>query len=228
MTLLEAIDARTSRRTYAGAPVDAERAAKLRALIDEANAASGLAIRFIADGASAFGKLSKSYGMFRGVRSLVALVGKKGTPDLFERIGYQGERIALEATRLGLGTCWVGGTLDRNDPALKIADDETLAAVITVGDVPADKTTKERLIARLTHRETKSIVKFYVADVADPPAGFLAGVAAVMKAPSAMNRQSVRVSLKDGEVSLYTEIDDDAGKMDLGIAKAHFEIARGM
>jgi nitroreductase len=226
MTLLEAIDARTSRRTYLGTPVDAERAAKLRALIDEANAASGLSIRFIDDGASAFGKLSKSYGMFRGVRSLVALVAKKNTPELFEKIGYQGERIVLEATRLGLGTCWVGGTLDRNNPALKIADDETLAAVITVGDVPADKTTKERLITRLTHRSAKPIEKFYVADVATPPAWFLAGVTAVMKAPSAMNRQSVRVTLKGEAVTLHTEIDDDAGKMDLGIAKAHFEIGR--
>lgn len=51
--------------------------------------------------------------MFSGVNSYFAMAGRRADLCLREKVGYWGEKLVLEATRLGLGTCWVGGTFDR-------------------------------------------------------------------------------------------------------------------
>src|SRR5680860_1853316 len=53
-------------------------------------------------------------------------------------IGYAGEAVVLEATRLGLGTCWVGGFFDPALAAglLELRDGERIAAVSPLG-IPA-------------------------------------------------------------------------------------------
>ena len=50
-------------------------------------------------------------------------------------IGYAGEAVVLEATRLGLGTCWVGGFFDPALAAglLELRDGERIAAVSPLG-----------------------------------------------------------------------------------------------
>ncbi len=226
MTLLEAIDARTSRRTYEGKPLAPADITALRALIDKANKADGLAIKLIEDAQDTFGKLSKSYGMFSGVRSVIVIAGKKGSPDLYRKLGYRGEMIVLEATRLGLGTCWVSGTYDRDDPALSVADGEVIAAVVAIGHASEKKSLKEKLISGLAHGREKPIEKMYAAD-RDPPEWFLEGVRAAFKAPSAINLQPARFRLEGDQAFAFTTRDDETGNIDLGIACAHFEIASG-
>ena len=39
----------------------------------------------------------------------VAFIGDMNTPNVHARTGYIGEGVILEATSLGLNTCWVGG-----------------------------------------------------------------------------------------------------------------------
>jgi len=240
MTLLEAIDRRTSRRTYLGRPVVAERAEALRALVDECNAASGLAIRFVEDGGAAFDGIGKSYGMFKGVKSLFVLAGRADLPRLYEKLGYYGERLALEATRLGFGTCWVGGTFDRAEAAIAPRDGERLLAVVTVGEAPPDKTMKEKLIFGLSHRKTRPATDFYRSDVDPAPDWFLAGIEAVRKAPSAINRQPARFALAGDSVTAYVDAPSATDRqadfarrevvefVDLGIAELHFELASGL
>src|SRR5674536_262729 len=43
-----------------------------------------------------------------------AFIGPKGSET---QVGYVGEAFILEATRLGLGTCWVAGMFDRKTAA---------------------------------------------------------------------------------------------------------------
>lgn len=223
MTLLEAIDARSSRRTYDGTPLSPADARAIRALICEANAASGLALALVESG-DAFSRLSKSYGMFSGVPALVAVAGKRDCPDLFYRLGYRGERIVLEATRLGLATCWVSGTFDR--AALGTGEDEILAAVIAIGRAPQRKSAKERLIARLTGKKGPPAERYYESD-SEPPEWFLAGVRAALAAPSAMNVKHARFRFAAGKAEAYVVRESDMRSLDLGIAVSHFEIAAG-
>lgn len=228
MTNLEAIQARTSRRTYLSTPIEAVKVAELNLLIDQYNATGDLNMFLLLNGSAVFSSLTKSYGLFKGVNAVFVLKGPEGNPNLKEKLGYYGELLVLEATKLGLGTCWVGGTFDHNHKLLQVAEGERLVSVITVGYVPLEQTLKEKMIFNAVHRKTKSLAALYESDIPTPE-WFLAALLAVQIAPSAMNSQKVTFQLTDEEdesVVTATVPDNYAADMiDLGIAKLHFEIA---
>ncbi|MEG2070058.1 MAG: nitroreductase family protein, partial [Bacteroidales bacterium] len=135
MNLLEAIDARKSRRTYFNIPIEKEKAAILQDLITTFNVESTLTMTFIEDAREAFNSIGKSYGMFKGVCSVMVMKGLKADFHLKEKVGYYGERLILEATCLKLGTCWVGATFDKNNILFAVPEEEELICVIPVGCV---------------------------------------------------------------------------------------------
>lgn len=223
MTDLEAIHLRYSRRSYRDIPISAADLDILQAALVRCNKESGLNIQLIEDGSSAFKGLLKSYGMFSGVRSFIALVGKPEDTNLKEKAGYYGELLVLEATKLGLGTCWVGGTYDRKHCPCTIGEEEALVSVITVGYALEKQDFREKLIYKLTHRKSKPLAEFYTAD-AKVPDWFLSGMEAVRKAPSAVNAQPVRAKYhNNGRVTLFVKDPGQYRLVDLGIAKLHFE-----
>lgn len=226
MTELEAIQVRTSRRSYQSTPIEQEKIDKLRSLIEECNAQSGLHIQFVEDGSAAFSSFTKSYGMFSGVRSLFAMVADVSDPHHLEKIGYFGERLVLRATMLGLATCWVGGSFDRSACPCELRENEKLVCVITVGYATKQVGIKERSLYRLTHLASKKVDQLYSADQT-PPDWIMEGVKAVSLAPSAINRKPVRVRYIDGRVLIGFDKLDVSCFIDLGIAKYHFELAAG-
>ena len=110
---LKAIDERCSRRTYITKDIEVEKVNSLQRCIKNLNEMSGLNLQLQLNGPELFKGFSSSYGMLKGVGAYFALVGSKDDKDLLEKVGYFGEILALEATALGLGTCWIGGTYDR-------------------------------------------------------------------------------------------------------------------
>ncbi|MCI8646533.1 MAG: nitroreductase [Firmicutes bacterium] len=228
MNLIQAIEIRKSRRAYDPSPISPKQAALLKSRIDEYNQKSGLSIRFLEDGSFAFSGIRKSYGMFSGVRSLFIMKGPKKDPNLKEKIGYFGELLILEATVLGLGTCWVGGTFDRS--GIRTGEDEELVCVITVGNIPSSQSLKERLIYKAIHRKTKSIqelCQLQGSPDAPFPAWLKTAVKAVRKAPSTRNTQKVMFLEKAGILQAYVPDTYKFDRVDLGIAKLHFELAAG-
>ena len=152
---VSAIHQRISRRSYLPAPIEEEKLAVLKEEIEKANRESGLTITLLEDGSEAFDGV-KSYGMFSGVRSLIVLKGFEETEHLREKAGYYGERLVLAATALGLGTCWVGGTFDKESEVFALQKGEQIVCVITVGHV-AQSSLKEKVIRGVMHRKTKPI-----------------------------------------------------------------------
>lgn len=148
------------------------------------------------------------YGKFSGVKNYVALVGKK---DADEKIGYYGEKIALKAQTLGLNSCWVALTYKKIKTAFAVRSDEKLYCVLTLG-YGANQ--------GVAH---KSKAYEEVASSGEAPEWFKEGVQAALLAPTAMNQQKFRFTYENGKVNrkagfgFYT-------KIDLGIAKYHFEI----
>lgn len=226
MTDIEAISLRHSRRGYLDTPIKAESVRILQTAIDEYNKISGLSIQFVEHGQDAFKGFNLGYGMFSGVRSYIAIVGKKNDSNLLEKAGYYGEKLVLEATKLGLGTCWVGGTFNKNRTACTIGNNETLAILITIGNVEEKKGLKENLLYKLAHRGTKAIEQMYTADT-EAPDWFLRGMEAVQKAPSAINLQPVLFHYQKGSVTAEVKTVTHLQLVDLGIAKLHFEIGSG-
>ena len=190
----------------------------------EANLQYGMDMTLLEDDPDAFGGVTNSYGMFSGVRSLFVVAGWTNEPNLQERAGYAGERVVLEATKLGLGTCWVGGTYNRERVLASVQPGHTLVAVITVGHVKEAPGLLEKTVGRVGADKRKTTEEMMQAD-GTPPAWFTAGVEAATYAPSNEGRQPVRFAWKGGVATAAVPDDNELQRVELGIAKLHFEIA---
>lgn len=225
MTLLEAIDERRSRRLYSSQPIESAIVTQLLEFIDTYNAESGMSIRFVEDGSAAFSSFRKSYGLFSGVRSLLVLAGPENDPHLKEKAGYYGEKLVLQATVLGLGTCWVGGTFDTKHIQELLRSGDALLGVIPIGYVES-LSFKEKMVHQMVAGKSKSIEQLLMSE-SKVPSNILEGIKAAQKAPSAANRQPVRFQYINNILTVYTSDDGKFNLVDLGIVKAHFELAAG-
>lgn len=225
MTHFEAIENRRSRRLYLDSPIESQQVDVLQGFIEKYNKESGLTIRFVEDGSAAFKGFMKSYGLFSGVRSVLALCGKKSDVNLKEKVGYYGELLVLEAIRMDLSACWVGGTFDRKTTLVELPEDESLVCVITIGK-SEELSFKEKMIHQMVARKSKSIDQMLISDVKTPE-WLIEGIKAVQKAPSAVNHQPVLFEFKEDILTASVEDDGKFNLVDFGIAKSHFEIAAG-
>lgn len=211
MDLIKAMNVRHSVRQYKNKPLDAEVIMALQKEIENCNAESGLHIQLVTNEPKAFDGLMAHYGKFSGVTNYIAMIGKKGA-DLEEKCGYYGERLVLRAQQLGLNTCWVAMTYTKIKTAFSVEQGEKLCIVISLGFGATQG---------MAHK-SKSFEKVAKTE-GQIPDWFRNGVEAALLAPTAMNQQKFqfvldgsRVSAKAG-IGFYT-------KIDLGIAKYHFEI----
>ena len=227
MNLEEAVEVRRSRRTYDPTPIDPASLEKLEQLIAQYSKEAGLRIELVLNNGDAFGGLLKSRGLFSGVRHYIGLIKTEGDPFSVEKLGYYGQLLMLNATAMGLGSCWVGGSFDRSSCPFTLLAEETIACVIVIGNAVEGFSIKEKLIQNIIHRKSKDFEEMYVSDC-DVPAWFIAGMKAVQKAPSAINRQPVLFSYKSGKAGAGIEGTlDDGFYIDLGIAKCNFMIGAG-
>lgn len=211
MNLMEAINARHSVRQYKNKPLDAELILALQKEIESCNAESDLHIQLVTNEPKAFSGFMAHYGKFSGVTNYIAMIGKKGA-DLEEKCGYYGERLVLRAQQLGLNTCWVAMTYTKIKTAFSVEKGEKLCIVISLGFGETQG---------MAHK-SKSFEEVVTAQ-GKIPDWFRNGVEAALLAPTAMNQQKFKFILDGNKVSakagfgFYT-------KIDLGIAKYHFEI----
>ena len=226
MTLLHAIDHRRSRRKYLPGPIDAQTREALQALAAEYSEKSGARIELVFDNPAAFDGLRKTYGMLSGVRNYAGLIVNPGDKQAVERLGYYGELLMLHAVSMNLGACWVGGSFDRACCPFTLTGGEEIICTVSLGPTKEKNSLRESLIYGITHRKTKTAEQMMTAD-APVPGWFMDGMLAVQKAPSAVNRQSVLFSYKDGVVSARVENPGSMTLLDFGIAKLHFELGAG-
>ena len=223
MTNVEAILVRVSNRKYLDRSLTEDETSQLHKIISAANQVSGLRMQLITDHPDAFSSLRSSYGMFSGVRNMIALVGPGDLPNFKERCGYYGQKVLLGATTLELGTCWVCGTYDRSKVPCQMKKGDVLCGVIVVGPVAPQPGTKEKLIRGALHRNHKSAAELS-RGMGDAPDWFQSGINAVVRAPSAMNRQAYRFTYSNGTVTVQQTEHTTYSDVDLGIAKLQFEI----
>lgn len=211
MDLLKAIDERHSVRSYLDKPIEEEKRERLAAVIAECNKESGLHVQLITDEPKAFDSFMAHYGKFFGVKNYIALIGGKGAD---EKIGYYGEKIALTAQALGLNTCWVAMTYKKIKTAFELNKGEKVYCVLSLGYGATQG----------AEHKVKTAEQVSVAD--NPPEWFNRGVAAALKAPTAMNQQKFVFTYKNGKVEASAKF-GFYSKIDLGIAKCHFELGAG-
>ena len=224
MTIEEAIKQRHSVRKYTHKPLSKEIVEILEEKIDECNEKGRLHIQLVTQETKAFTGIM-SYGKFHGVENYLVMAGKKAD-DLDERIGYYGEQLVLLAQTLGLSTCWVGLSYRKVKEAYHIEEGEKLACMIALGYGETKGVChKIKTIEQVSNATNNS------------PSWFRKGVEAALLAPTAINQQKFSFLLQSQEspgVRGRAKVLAKKGfsmvgytKMDLGIAKLHFEIGAG-
>ncbi len=213
MDVLQAMKERHSVRSYTDRPVEGRIKDDLSSYINDCNRDGQLHIQLVLDEPHAFDGFMAHYGKFSGVRNYIVLAGKK-SPDLEERCGYYGEKIVLHAQTLGLNTCWVAMTYSKGKAKFQLNADEKLCLVIAIGYGKTSGTAH-------TSKPREAVMRANT-----PPDWFLQGIDAALLAPTAMNQQKFTFTLDGNKVTAKAGM-GFYSKIDLGIAKCHFELGAG-
>lgn len=215
LTLTEAIEARRSVRSFAGATPGAD---SLPPIPPNETHMALLRPTDLAD--SRIG----TYGIIKGAPAYVAVMYDKTDDADALAAGMAGERFVLECVRRGLGTCWLGGTFNRAKVArsLGASNAARVQAVIAVGEPAAKRSVMERVMRHVAASDKrKPLSQLIIAG--DVPAALTKALDAVRLAPSAMNRQPWRFAFNgNGSVDVYADPADSFMALDTGIALCHF------
>ncbi len=233
--LTEAMKTRKSVRTFDGRPLSPQDREKLERFLSQTENPFSIPVRFVF--------LDKTEnGLSSPVLSgeplyLAAKVNR--VPHGEEALGYSLEMLVLYAWSLGIGTTWIGGTMDRAkfERAAKVGSDERMPIVTPLG-YPAKKRSVKEILMRKGVRadDRKAFGELFfdgkpgvpmAIDPSDPAAQALGNV---RWAPSAVNKQPWRVIRQGSDFHFYLQHDrgyisdavGDMQKIDMGIALCHF------
>ena len=249
-SIVEIIERRFSCRTYLDVPIEAEKRQRLGEFLSACRTGPlGTATRFELVVATEKDRRALrglgTYGLIRGATGFVLGAVSEGEKNL-EDFGYLMEQIVLQATDLGLGTCWLGGFFTRSRFAERMAldDGELMPAVVSVGYASDDRGLVDRLIRRGAGSDKRLPWEhlFFDGQLGVPVSRQAAGTYAVplemvRLGPSASNRQPWRI-VKDGDAwhfylqrmlgyyeggRLFLRM-ADLQRVDMGIAMCHFAL----
>ncbi len=233
----DAIGARVSRRRFAPQAVPAELRARLEAHIAETGALRGARACLVDDaGETLFTGVLGGYGAVSGMPLTAAFIGRDGGADEGadadsgqSDVGYLGEAFILEATGLGLGTCWIAGSFDkeRAGRVIELAPGERVVAITPLGYPTKKQPGGERLLRSAVRASARISVEKLAPGILDGtwPRWAVTAVQAARLAPSGANRQPWRFRLS-GDALVMSR----AAKLywtapiDLGIARLHLEL----
>ncbi|MBI5015336.1 MAG: nitroreductase family protein [Deltaproteobacteria bacterium] len=229
---LEAAARRVSRRRFEAAPRADSTLRRLEELCESLRPFGSARVLLVREApAGLFRGIVGASGSVRGAPHCLVMVGAE---DAAAEVGYVGEAAVLEATALGLGTCWVGGLFSREkaDSLAALGPAERAFAVSPLGRATADNELEERLMSAVARSRSRKPLSVIAPGSGEWPAWARAGVEAARLAPSALNRQPWRFSMEGGTVLVAADSDRDTyripKRLDCGIAMLHFELgARG-
>lgn len=145
MDVLAAIHHRYSVRSYSSRPVESAAQGRLLSFAENAAHLSDTPPRVaLISGVEAVNDVLTfmigSYGLVNNAPHLLVGILPEDSEEARIELGYVLEQVVLEATRSGLGTCWITGTYNakRAGSALRLASGERAAAVCTLG-YPTEK-----------------------------------------------------------------------------------------
>ncbi len=230
-----AIEKRRSRRHFdASRPIESDKLSALDTVCKQfmpfPNARSCLVTESVKD---VFKGIIGSYGKIKGAPAFIAFIGDMDSASVQEEVGYTGEGIILEATALGLNTCWVAGFFKPESVSslVEIKSNERVLAVTPVGYARRFESLEEKLMTGFgrTHRRVP-ISRLFSSLTQDSLPGWIrASIQAARLAPSAVNRQPWGFHMEDKSITVYVRIGGPefsvSKRLDCGIAMLHIEVA---
>jgi nitroreductase len=231
----EAITMRHSRRQFdRSKPVSPEIMESLRSFCREFHPFPHARTELITESADqVFKGFIGKYGKIKGADAFMAFIGDMSYPSAQEEVGYTGEGIILEATALGLGTCWVGGFF-RPEVArqlVKVRPHEKILAVTPVGYASERLSTEERIMTGFERSHRRIALPKLVTglDSQEWPSWVKISLEAARLAPSAVNRQPWGFEVGKDSVTVFVRNSTPdfsvSKRLDCGIAMLHIEVA---
>ncbi len=231
-----AIEKRRSRRQFDNTrPIEVSIGASLRAVCDDFRPFPGARACLVTESVqTVFRGIIGNYGKVRDAPAFIALIGNMERTSVQEEVGYTGEGIVLEATSLGLATCWVGLFKKTNaDSLVELQTNERVLAVVPVGYAPGSATLEEKLLTGFGHTHKRVPMEKLVSGLSleKAPEWARMAVQAARLAPSAMNRQPWGFQIGEDSITVYIRTRGPhltvSKRLDCGIAMIHIEAAAG-
>ena len=170
-----------------------------------------------------------SAGRIAGAPAYAAVIGSGRDSSTAVRVGYTGEALILEATALGLGTCWVSGMVRTAEVEKDIAlgGNEHVFAVTPLGVGERTFTAMEKIYAAaIGSRKRKPLAE--MVEGSPPFPWQIKALEAARLAPSARNRQPWRFITAPDSITVLRDAEDDGDRfprsLDCGIAMLHLEL----
>ncbi len=248
-SITDVIQKRFSCRSYSRKPICHEKMERMHSFLDTLpKTPFGTQPRIKMVAASEMDNTSlQGLGTYGFIKNPTAFIIGATSPAPFnlEDFGYIMEAIVLHATRLELGTCWLGGTFTKSKYAKKmnLSPTESIPAVISNGEYKYQ--TRQGWASRRagSHRrfpwENLFFNRKFEVPLLNSEAGDYATVLEMVRVgPSASNKQPWRI-VKDNKLwHFYLQrtpgyYEDpikrilglcDLQRLDLGIAMCHFEL----
>lgn len=230
----EAIQSRYSQRKYLPKPIPAEILGEIQKFcLSFRPFPEAYAVLVTESPDEVFQGIIGSYGKITGAQAYIAFVGKTGVPHVDEKVGYTGEGIILEATALGLNTCWVGGFFKRGlvNRQISLATDERVYAITPLGYSSNKITIFDKMTKRkATDRKRKNLDLLVMGgESREWEEWQKAALQNARIAPSAMNRQPWKFAIGEKEIVISVDHPKDLLKnlpkrLDCGIALLHLQV----
>ncbi|MBN1580063.1 MAG: nitroreductase family protein [Anaerolineae bacterium] len=246
----DVIRRRFSCRTYEKKAIEAQTRRRLEDLIGQAAMGPlGSKVRFQLIAATEQDRAAlKGLGTYGFVKNptgfFVGAVESSGKD--MEDYGYLGEQLILDATALGLGTCWLGGSFARSRfaQAIDLRPEESMPAVVSIGMIADRQRAIDPLIRRgVGADKRRSWEQLFFEGTFETPlsrekAGrYAEALEMVRLGPSASNKQPWRI-VRKGECwhfylrrtpgyhkpALGRVKTADLQRVDIGIAMCHWAL----
>ncbi len=231
METMEIIRTRKSVRTFDGKPLTAEDREKILRYAEKIENPYGIPVKFIWLDSEKHGLSSP---VIVGEHEYIAAKVPK-VERAAEALGYSFEEMVLYAWSIGVGTTWIGGTMDRKlfEKAADTKDDEYMMIVSPLGYPAAEPSKVDRKLREKIHGDERlpaSTVFFdenFQTPMKDEKA--LSLLEAVRWYPSAANVQPCRIVKMGNTYHLYEKHKEelrnampwDIQAIDMGIALCH-------
>lgn len=230
---------RRSVRTYNGAALERTALRALTELRPEALGATRVRTVLVEGSEAASAILTGlvgSYGRILGAPAAMLFIGQTRDVDHLAAVGYVGQQAVLEATALGLATCWVGGAFSREVASrfVDLNDGEMVVAVTPIGRAREGSGLRRLHDASIKafsgSAKRKSLEEIVQGAIA---AEWLKrALEAARWAPSSVNGQPWRFRVEPGVVTVGYEpgrhkgpYAGDPRELDCGIAMANFAVS---
>jgi len=230
-----AIEKRRSRRHFdPNLPIAPEALAALDKVCTQFSPFPNARSRLVTESSeSVFKGIIGSYGKIKDAPAFIAFIGNMDDPFVQEEVGYTGEGIILEATALGLNTCWVAGFFRPKIVAslIEVSNRERILAITPVGYARESESWEEKLMTGFVRSHKRLALSKLVGDLPRErwPNWVNESLEAARLAPSAANRQPWSFDVQEDGITVFVRTMwpgvNVSKRLDCGIAMLHLEVA---